>query len=107
MPDLPRGACWPEFQGAPMNFLMQIHLVELMSGFIRELPDRGWLYFFLGSVDVWLDNSHQIMYHVGEMGNLSGSIRPRTSRSFRILWLEISFLLKHPLSGDSHCPQSS
>jgi uncharacterized protein YwqG len=47
LPDLPAGAAWPQWKGAPLGFIAQIHLDELRAYPVaKALPDSGWLYFF-------------------------------------------------------------
>lgn len=47
VPDLPAGACWPEFNGQPQSFLAQIRLDDVRS-FDKDhlLPVQGMLWFF-------------------------------------------------------------
>ncbi|WP_439627896.1 DUF1963 domain-containing protein [Gemmata sp.] len=46
-PDLPAGAKWPVYRGAPLSFLAQINLAELApSPACRELPSSGVLSVF-------------------------------------------------------------
>ena len=46
-PDLPPGACWPEFNGQPQSFLAQVRLADVRS-FDKDhlLPAQGMLWFF-------------------------------------------------------------
>ena len=47
LPDLPAGAAWPAWNGAPLGLIAQIHLDDLRAyPTARVLPDMGWLYFF-------------------------------------------------------------
>jgi hypothetical protein len=46
-PDLPPGIPWPEWRGAPLNFLAQIRLADIaVSDSDGELPHEGMLSFF-------------------------------------------------------------
>ena len=46
-PDLPQGAAWPDWRGAPLNFLAQIRLADIAAHDPDgELPHEGMLSFF-------------------------------------------------------------
>ena len=46
-PDLPPGTSWPEWRGAPLNFLAQIRLADIAAyDPDDELPHEGMLSFF-------------------------------------------------------------
>lgn len=51
LPDLPREVEWPNYDGKAMDFVAQINLSDLEVGFHPSLPEKGWLYFFVG--DLW------------------------------------------------------
>ena len=45
-PDLPQDISWPEWRGAPLNFLAQIRLADIAEYDPGELPHEGMLWFF-------------------------------------------------------------
>jgi len=58
-PDMPADLDWPEWDGKPLRFMMQVRLEELPAIAGRELlPERGLLYFFyspLGDEEIFHD----------------------------------------------------
>ncbi len=70
LPDLPRGLAWPEHEGRALDFVAQVNLADLEAGFHPSLPERGWLYFFVG--DFWGENiiHHRVLYFDGPVSEL-------------------------------------
>lgn len=47
LPDLPPGIVWPEWQGLPQSFIVQIHLDDVHQYDVNQvLPAHGMLWFF-------------------------------------------------------------
>ncbi|MDP9701812.1 YwqG family protein [Paenibacillus polysaccharolyticus] len=66
-PDLPDDLDWPLTKdGVPMTFLAQLNMVDLSPYTPNDgrgtLPERGMLYFFIGSVDAAYPIEHRVIY---------------------------------------------
>jgi uncharacterized protein YwqG len=65
-PDLPPGYAWPEHNGAPLPFVAQLNLSEVVPyDTMQLLPAEGMLYFFF-DIDAFFDSwpRHQTIWRV-------------------------------------------
>jgi uncharacterized protein YwqG len=76
-PDLPIGIPWPTWDGRPLDFLLQLDLVEIPRQWGGDrLPESGWLYFFYDiDRNPWgFDVSHRygwrVLFYDGDRKNL-------------------------------------
>jgi len=70
LPDLPRGTEWPQRDGKAMDFLAQINLADLEAGLHPLLPERGWLFIFLGEFWDQAVLHHRIIFFDGPVTEL-------------------------------------
>jgi len=76
LPDLPSGSEWPEQDGQALDFLAQLNLADLEKGFHPLLPERGWLYFFAGSIWDQAIIPHRVLYFDGPVAELVRTAPP-------------------------------
>lgn len=70
LPDLPDGTAWPEQDGKLIDFVAQINLSDLEKEFHPALPERGWLYFFVGDPYAHSIIPHQVLFFEGSEDQL-------------------------------------
>ena len=81
LPDLPATIAWPIHEGRVMSFLAQVNCSELESGFTQQLPQTGWLYFFMDTPDVWMRGiPHHVIYFDGPADELRQITLPQTAQ---------------------------
>jgi uncharacterized protein YwqG len=76
LPDLPLGMEWPQHDDKALDFVAQINLADLEAGFHPALPEKGWLYFFVG--DYWGGRiiHHRVLYFDGPVTDLARTEPP-------------------------------
>lgn len=93
-PDLPLNWEWPEQNGKPLNFILQINLEEAHSFDIEnQLPSKGWLYFFCiydGESD---PENGRVLYYDGEFSSLGLRKSPHPSQEACELRYELYYML--------------
>jgi len=80
-PDLPPNFEWPATAHGQMTFLAQINLAQLQPAHVADLPNRGWLYFFLGSERGEYDLPHRVIHYDGPGSSLVRTPPPDGTRA--------------------------
>jgi uncharacterized protein DUF1963 len=62
VPDLPRGAAWPTWDGKPLHFICQVNLAELPTSIGLQMPRDGMLSLFTGLLEPANDVEHLVLY---------------------------------------------
>lgn len=75
-PDLPSELAWPRDGDAHLTFVAQVDLGALEPGWVPELPDAGWLWFFLGVDQPASDVTHRVLFWEGRRDALAPADPP-------------------------------
>lgn len=96
LPDLPRGMDWPQYEGKALDFLAQINLADLEADFHPTLPQKGWLYFFVG--DTWGGKTihHRVLYFNGPVTELARAEPPSNLQPPARMETRTALLSFHP-----------
>ncbi len=92
-PDFPKEWVWPEYEGKPLEFLLQINIDELKA--LDEdnlLPESGWLYFF-SSNNQWDLISPRVFYFDGDKTALEKKNSPLQALPGCDLQFELYYML--------------
>ncbi len=74
LPDLPPGLAWPDFEGRPLEFLVQINFAETAAAArLDGLPESGWLVIFHDMNQTALN--HRDLWHGTFFDADAGSLR--------------------------------
>lgn len=76
-PDLPAELEWPVVDGIRLELVAQIDLSALRPRILEDLPDRGWLWLFVGKDEPAHDIVHRVLFWDGPRERLRRASPPK------------------------------